>query len=235
MALEVGQEDQELVAALARDHVHLPDRRPQPRSDRLQQLVPGRMPEAVVDELEVVQIDEQNRRTMARPAGPSKGQLQMLQERGPVRQARQRVVERSIGELLHRLRLNTLAVGDVGDHPVDKQTAVFRRGFGPHPVERPARLAVVADQPILHLHRLAVPEHHHCRVVGLPILRMYRRLIRLLRRQTLGNRSNQGLEPDERQTFEAAIRPQPHLVQHDRDRASDPLQKLRAISLELRI
>ena len=139
------------------------------------------MPEAVVDQLEVVQIDEQNGRTTALPACSSQRQLQVLQERGPVRQPRQRVVQRGMGELLHRLNLNTLAVGDVGDHAADEQAAVSRRALRPHPVEHPARLAVEADKPVLDLDRPAPTKRCHGRVIALPILRMHCRLICLLR------------------------------------------------------
>ena len=83
------------------------------------------MPEAVVDELEVVEIDEQNGRTLARSRGPGESQLEMIEKRRAVREARQRVVERSVGELLHRLHLDSFAIGDVGNNAVDEQRAVF--------------------------------------------------------------------------------------------------------------
>ena len=155
VALEVGEQDQELVAALACDDVRLSDRGAQPRPDGLQQLVAGRMPEAVVDQLEVVEVDEQNGCAFARSTCARECRVQMLEKRSSVRQARQRVAECSMGELLDRLRLDALAGCDVCDHAVDQEIAVLRRALRPHAVEHPAGLAVVAEQPVLDLDRLA--------------------------------------------------------------------------------
>ena len=52
--------DRELVAAQAGDHVLGPQARAQARGDRDQQLVAGGVAEAVVDRLEVVEVDEQH-------------------------------------------------------------------------------------------------------------------------------------------------------------------------------
>ena len=233
VALEVGEEDQELVAALACDNVRLSDRGAQPRPDCLQQLVAGRMPEAVVDQLEVVEVDEQNGCALARSTGPRESRVQMLEKRGSVRQARQRVAECSMGELLDRLRLDALAGCDVCDHAVDQERAVLRRALRPHAVEHPAGLAVVAEQPVLDLDRLAPGKCLPRRVVGLAIIWMHRGVIGLVGRHPLGDRPDQGLEPDEREAFEGPVGPDLHLVQHDRDRAGDPLQELRAVGIEV--
>ena len=83
------------------------------------------MTEAVIDELEVVQIDEQDSGAPVPSGGPSEGQVQVLQEPRSVPQTRQRVVERRIGELFHCFHLDPLAVGYVGNHTVDKKTAIF--------------------------------------------------------------------------------------------------------------
>ena len=233
VAFEIGEEDQELVAALSRNHVHLADRAAQTRPDRLQQLITGCMPEAVVDELEVVEIDEQNGRALVCSGGPGESQLQMLQKRGPVRETGQRVVERGVGELLHRLRLDSFASGDVRDNAADQHAPVLDRAFGPHSVEHPARLAVAADEPVLDLGRLAPSKRHQGCVVRLAILRVHRRVIRRLEIHACGDRTDQGLEPDERQTFEAPVGQELHLVEHDRDRSGDPLQELGAVHLEV--
>src|SRR5207302_335683 len=55
---QVGQQDQELVATLPRDNIRVADGFTQARADRLQELVARRVAEAVVDELEVVEVDE---------------------------------------------------------------------------------------------------------------------------------------------------------------------------------
>ena len=91
-------------------------------------------------------------RSMNRTAAPlsvraarARADVQMLEKRGPVRETGQRVVERGMGELLDRLRLNSFAGGDVRDHAADQDTPVLDRALGPHSVEHPARLAVAAD------------------------------------------------------------------------------------------
>ncbi|MDP9394735.1 MAG: hypothetical protein M3Q27_11025 [Actinomycetota bacterium] len=57
----VLQQDRELVAAEARDGVLRPHGSDQPRHDRLQQLVPDVVPQRVVDVLEPVEVDEDDR------------------------------------------------------------------------------------------------------------------------------------------------------------------------------
>ena len=52
--------DDELVAAEAGEHVVVAQRRAQATGDRLQQLVADLVAEAVVDRLEVVEVDEQH-------------------------------------------------------------------------------------------------------------------------------------------------------------------------------
>ena len=54
-------DDDELVAAEPGEHIALAQRRPQPLGHDLQQLVADLVPEAVVDRLEVVEVDEQHR------------------------------------------------------------------------------------------------------------------------------------------------------------------------------
>ena len=58
---EVLAQDDELVTARARDGVAAAHRRRQPAGDLLEQCVPGGVPEAVVDDLEPVQVQEQDR------------------------------------------------------------------------------------------------------------------------------------------------------------------------------
>ena len=233
VALEVGKKDQELIAALTCDNVRLSDRGAQPRSDCFEQFVAGGMPEAVVDQLEVVEVDEENGCAFARSTCPRKSRIQMLEKRSSVRQARQRVAERSMGELLDRLRLDALAGCDVCDHTVDQETTVLRGSLRPHAVEHPAGLAIVAEEPVLDLDRLTPGKCFSGRIVGLAIIWMHCRVIRLVGRHPLGDRPDQGLEPDEREAFEGPVGPDLHLVQHDRDRAGDPLQELRAVGVEV--
>ena len=58
--LDVGEEDEELVASLAGDYVGGARRALKASRDRAQELVAGRVAEAVVDQLEVVQVDEED-------------------------------------------------------------------------------------------------------------------------------------------------------------------------------
>ena len=60
-ALRRGDEDQELLAAPAHDHVGLAQRLAQPLRDGDQHRVAGRVPVAVVGLLEVVDVDQQQR------------------------------------------------------------------------------------------------------------------------------------------------------------------------------
>src|ERR1035441_6584730 len=57
--VQIGKHDEELVATHAPDGVGLSDAISQPRRDRLEQSITDGMPERVVDELEVVEIEEE--------------------------------------------------------------------------------------------------------------------------------------------------------------------------------
>ena len=87
----------ELVAAEARDHVLGAQARAQARSDRHQQLVAGGVAEAVVDRLEVVEVDEQHRELA--PPVADRG-LDLVGEQRPVGEVRERVVVGLVVELL---------------------------------------------------------------------------------------------------------------------------------------
>ena len=91
-------------------------------------------------------------------------------------------MQRNVRKLLRldQLLLGPFSLADVGNHATDEQSTVRRR-LRPHAVEHPAGPAVVADQPVLDLERLASLEHRYRFVVRLPILLMHRRVIRLLR------------------------------------------------------
>ena len=74
--LDVGEEDQELVAALTGDRVGLADGLAEPPGDGAEQLVPRRVAEVVVDELEVVEVHEEDRDVRPGPARPREGELE---------------------------------------------------------------------------------------------------------------------------------------------------------------
>ena len=116
-------EDDELIAAEPGDRVRTPGRPLQPRGDLEQQRVTGRVPEAVVDDLEPVEVEEEH----GEPAGlafePDQRLLQPVDEQYPVGQPGQRVLHRLESERL----LGPLAVGQVahdGEDPGDPAVVV---------------------------------------------------------------------------------------------------------------
>src|SRR5829696_2767170 len=94
----LGQ-DGELVAAEAADGVVLAQAAAQPSRDLAQQPVAGAVAEAVVDHLEVVEVDEEHGQAAAVPAGPGQGVPDPVVEQGPVGQVGQAVVEVLVLEL----------------------------------------------------------------------------------------------------------------------------------------
>ena len=101
-------DDGELVAAHARDRVRLAQQRPQPVGHDLEQLVAGRMAQAVVDGLEVVEIEQVHGHDLAAPHAPQRI-LEPFVEQHAVGQAGQRVVQGHMGDLGLRATL----LGDV--------------------------------------------------------------------------------------------------------------------------
>ena len=79
-AREVGEQDQELVAALARDDVLVAHDVPEAGSHLDQQVVADGVAETVVDELESVQIDEAHGDARVRASGSAQRNLEMLAE-----------------------------------------------------------------------------------------------------------------------------------------------------------
>ena len=106
---ELGQQDQELVAAEPGEHPRrprCPRRRP---GDPPQQPVAGAVAEGVVDELEVVEVDEQQRDRAARARAAVHAAAQLRLQLGAVGQPGQRVEVGEAGDLLLRAQ----ALGDV--------------------------------------------------------------------------------------------------------------------------
>ena len=91
----------ELVPAEARDQVLGPQAGTQARRDRHEQLVAGRVPEAVVDRLEVVEVDEQHRELAA---AIGERTLDLVGEQRPVREVREWIVVGLVVELLLKHR-----------------------------------------------------------------------------------------------------------------------------------
>ena len=142
---------------MAGDHLAAARRAAQATGDRGEELVAGGVAEAVVDELEVVEVDEEDgeRRYARRLAAD--GRLEALLEADSVGEAGQRVVvgdvpelALGVGERLGRL----LSLGDVDDDAVDEHAPVLGLAWV-HAVPHPARSPVVADEAVLDLAGLA--------------------------------------------------------------------------------
>ena len=116
----VRQDDRELVATEARDRVGASRLALQDGGGPRDRVVPDGVAVGVVDVLEVVEVDDQQRRglVVARDVVPDP--LELLLEPAPVEEPRQRVV---VGQVL-QLALVALLVGDV----LEVADAVERRG-----------------------------------------------------------------------------------------------------------
>ena len=106
------EEHAELVAAETGHHVARADRRPEALADDLQQRVPGLVPVAVVGLLELVEVDEADRDRALR-ADLGQGDLEPLEEQGPVGQPGEVVVEGLVAQPLGEQGL----LGDVAQVP----------------------------------------------------------------------------------------------------------------------
>jgi hypothetical protein len=111
LALGVADEDRELVAAEARGGVDRTHAVLQAPPDLPEHLVAGGVPEAVIDVLEVVHVQEQDRHGQAVAPAADERMFDAVAEERPVGQAGERVVE----GLVLELRLEGLALGDVAD------------------------------------------------------------------------------------------------------------------------
>ena len=105
-------QDDELVAAHPGRRVAVPDAGEQPLGGLDQHRVAGLVPAAVVHQLEVVEVAEQQRDRAAGHGGPGQGVGGLGQQGGPVGQPGELVVRRLVRERLVRLPLGA----DVLDH-----------------------------------------------------------------------------------------------------------------------
>ena len=115
------EDDDELVAAQARDQVVLAHRLAQPLRHRLEQLVAGAVAERVVDRLEAVEVDEVDReRRVVAPAARDRA-IELGQEHVAVGQAGQAVEARQLVDLF---------LGLLGQRHVAADAAVAGEGAG---------------------------------------------------------------------------------------------------------
>nr|BFE69456.1 hypothetical protein GCM10020092_027570 [Actinoplanes digitatis] len=121
-AAQAVQQQAELVAAEAGDHVALADGLAQPLGDHDQQGVPDGVAEPVVDRLEVVEVDERQAERLTRD-DRVEGLAGLLLEQGPVGEVGQIVVAGSVGEL----GLVAVELYQVGVHPAQQPTVLPER------------------------------------------------------------------------------------------------------------
>ena len=94
----------------------------------LEQSVAGRVAERIVDVLESVEVEHEDRERLVSPAQPGGRLLELLDEIGAIGEAGQEIVVRHEGDLL-------LVAPPVGDVLVDRNPAAFRdrlRGDADH-------------------------------------------------------------------------------------------------------
>src|ERR671924_190744 len=134
------EEDRELVAAEARDGIGGPHGADEALRDLLEDDVARRVAEAVVDGLEVVEVDEHDADGGRASLGAHERLLDAVGEEGAVGEIRHRVVEGLMGELL----LEGLALADVAavqDDPVHvlvaQEIRVLHLELEPGPVAVP--------------------------------------------------------------------------------------------------
>ena len=152
LEVDVGDEDEELVASEPGDDVGRPHGVAEPVGHDAEELVAGRVAVAVVHKLEVVEVDEEHGDRQVAALGARDRLLEVLLEEEAVGQVGQRVVVGQMGEPGLRgdqLVGGAAAVGDVGDDPIHEPAAVLDPR--PRALPHPARDAVGADQPVLDL------------------------------------------------------------------------------------
>ena len=131
--LGVAQQDGELVTTEASNHISVGDTALQTSGDLDQQRIASGVSEAVVDRLEVVEIDEQH--GAVTPVVLPDGLLQMRAEQRAVGQTRERIVQ--------RLKCQSAAVYD-WRHPIAALLGVVLMEFGDFAMMRRMLLGIKA-------------------------------------------------------------------------------------------
>ena len=161
-SVELGQQDQELVAAQPRQHP-LALEPAQPPGDPPQQPVARAVAEGVVDELEVVEVDEQQRDRAARARAAVHAAAQLGLELGAVGQPGQRVEVGQARDLL----LGAQALGDVlagGEDADDRARHVAQQRVAPR--DRAALACPGDDVALVVGERLLLLAQHASEVVA---------------------------------------------------------------------
>ena len=102
--LHVLEEDGELVAAEPGDGVLRPQADGQPLAEADEQLIARAVSEAVVDDLEAVEIEEQHREQLASALGARQGMGEAIDEERSIGQAGERIAEGLPRELIEPAR-----------------------------------------------------------------------------------------------------------------------------------
>ena len=123
----VRHQDGEFIPTPASDGVGLPDNAGDPASHLDQDLVAGAVPEAVVDRLELVEIEDQHARWARTAIGAGHRLPNPVAQQGSIRQAGQRVVERQPFQLDPRLIEGEASVRPPGLPAFDRYDPTRRR------------------------------------------------------------------------------------------------------------
>ena len=155
LAADVLEQHGELVSAEARDCVDLARRALEPARHRAQQLIPLLVAERVVDGLEAVEVDEQQRRTGRHAPGAAERLVGDLVERRPVGEPGQLVVVGEVAQALGPVAAlrDVLGDGEAGLH----RALVVAHGSEGDPVVAVAVLGGVVDVVPLAAQRGARP------------------------------------------------------------------------------
>ena len=113
VVVDVVAQDGELVAAETGQGVARPHDAAQPVGHGAQDLVADVVAEAVVDELEAVEVEEHHGHVVSAPRRPAQGHLEAVHEELAVGQAGERVVDGGVGQPFAQRP----ALGDVLDLP----------------------------------------------------------------------------------------------------------------------
>ena len=121
---EVLAEHDELVAAEARERVVDAQAVGQARGEAAEQLVAGLVAQAVVDDLELVEIDEEDGERRAGPLRAGQRVRQAVEEERPVGQPGERVVQRLVAQVVDGALAADGAAEDTGQRPHEPHVLV---------------------------------------------------------------------------------------------------------------
>jgi len=139
--LDRGLKNRELVSAEASDRIGLTHATLQPLCHFLQQRIAGGVPKRIVDRLEAVEIDQQQREFVTLPArSPHRG-LDLAAQQNAVRETRQRVMMRHMRNLF----FVALALADVGERADEASVREADAAYLEHGSVRPRALVIGQD------------------------------------------------------------------------------------------